>query len=312
MIDPKLFRYAEEYAPEPTRTYRVRGEETWREARAEYAAGTPAEQVCERHDLGLSAFRKRAKAEGWRRGDLPVPPPEPEPDVLPPPPPLPELVAQAMARLAWCLARGRLAEASACARLHKYLRALAAEEARGAEFAAFLADRRGGGAGDADKARRPETRPQDPPVRAAPSRAAPAASAVRPGPEVAGLLQTASGGGNESDGASAVAPEVHPFHPLSEESRSEPAPHGEPAETPAAAGAEAPQSGPRSPVPDCAGAAGEAEFHAFHPESGASAAPPPPPWRDWAHVEETARRRRSHGVSTRGLPSRDAPAPAPA
>lgn len=49
--------------------YRIRSAETWARARDDYLAGMTAEAVCRRHDLGLSAFRKRARKHGWRRAD---------------------------------------------------------------------------------------------------------------------------------------------------------------------------------------------------------------------------------------------------
>ncbi|KQS53681.1 hypothetical protein ASG17_14260 [Brevundimonas sp. Leaf363] len=44
-------------------------EAAWEAARADYLAGYSAPQVCRRHGVGLSAFRARAKAGGWRRAD---------------------------------------------------------------------------------------------------------------------------------------------------------------------------------------------------------------------------------------------------
>ena len=38
-------------------------------ARDDYLAGEPARIVCRRYDLGLSAFRIRARKAGWRRQD---------------------------------------------------------------------------------------------------------------------------------------------------------------------------------------------------------------------------------------------------
>jgi hypothetical protein len=43
--------------------------EAWAAARAEYLEGYSAPQVCGRHGMSLSAFRARARAEGWRRAD---------------------------------------------------------------------------------------------------------------------------------------------------------------------------------------------------------------------------------------------------
>ncbi|MDP3801726.1 hypothetical protein [Brevundimonas sp.] len=58
-----------------TETYRIRSPETWAQAREDYLAGMDAEAVCSRHDLGLSAFRRRARREGWRRRDQDDPAP---------------------------------------------------------------------------------------------------------------------------------------------------------------------------------------------------------------------------------------------
>ncbi len=49
--------------------YRVRSQEIWDLARDDYLAGEPARIVCRRYDLGLSAFRIRARKGEWRRGD---------------------------------------------------------------------------------------------------------------------------------------------------------------------------------------------------------------------------------------------------
>lgn len=49
--------------------YRVRSQEIWDMARDDYLAGEPARIVCRRYDLGLSAFRIRARKGEWRRGD---------------------------------------------------------------------------------------------------------------------------------------------------------------------------------------------------------------------------------------------------
>lgn len=49
--------------------YRVRSQEVWDLARDDYLAGESARVVCRRYDLGLSAFRIRARKAGWRRQD---------------------------------------------------------------------------------------------------------------------------------------------------------------------------------------------------------------------------------------------------
>ncbi len=58
-----------------TDQYRIRSPETWLQARDDYRSGLSAEAVCRRHDLGLSAFRKRARRYGWRRMDQDDPAP---------------------------------------------------------------------------------------------------------------------------------------------------------------------------------------------------------------------------------------------
>ena len=60
-----------------TDAYRIRSPETWAQARDAYLAGEAAENVCRRFDLGLTAFRTRAREQGWRRSDLEDPEPEP-------------------------------------------------------------------------------------------------------------------------------------------------------------------------------------------------------------------------------------------
>lgn len=54
------------------RPYTVRSAQYWDQARDAYLAGETADAVCRRFNLGLSAFRKRARAHGWRRQDQPA------------------------------------------------------------------------------------------------------------------------------------------------------------------------------------------------------------------------------------------------
>lgn len=54
---------------------RVLSGETWDAARAAFLAGESASEVCGRFGLGLSAFKQRARREGWRRSDQPDPDP---------------------------------------------------------------------------------------------------------------------------------------------------------------------------------------------------------------------------------------------
>lgn len=55
-------------SPPPERHRRAPGD-TWDSAREDYHSGFSAPEVCERHGLGLSNFRARARSEGWRRSD---------------------------------------------------------------------------------------------------------------------------------------------------------------------------------------------------------------------------------------------------
>ena len=57
-----------------TDDYRIRAAAVWAQARKDYLSGLSAEAVCRRHDLGLSAFRRRARKYGWRRSDQVAPP----------------------------------------------------------------------------------------------------------------------------------------------------------------------------------------------------------------------------------------------
>lgn len=52
-----------------TDAYRIRPVRTWLLARDAYLGGLTAETVCRMYDLGLSAFRRRARKYSWRRMD---------------------------------------------------------------------------------------------------------------------------------------------------------------------------------------------------------------------------------------------------
>ena len=59
----------------PDTGHRMRSPETWDAARQAYQAGGGAQDICDRYGLTLSAFRARARREGWRRADMPDPDP---------------------------------------------------------------------------------------------------------------------------------------------------------------------------------------------------------------------------------------------
>ncbi len=50
-------------------------DEVWAQVREDYLAGISAPACCRRHGVGLTALRKRAASEGWRRADQPWTPP---------------------------------------------------------------------------------------------------------------------------------------------------------------------------------------------------------------------------------------------
>lgn len=112
-----------------TDPYRIRSDDAWAEARADYLTGFTAEEVCRRHDIGLSALRKRARREGWRRHDQADPAVADDDlevfeDLEPP-----DLVEMAWRRLAAAIARGRGADAARWQRIHADLHARAQAEA---------------------------------------------------------------------------------------------------------------------------------------------------------------------------------------
>jgi hypothetical protein len=119
-------------------------EETWACARADFTAGDSARAVCERYGIPLSTFWERARAEGWRRGDLPDPEPlaDLDPEALEDLAEVraPELRRTAWARTAAAVARGRDKEARSWMRLYQQLGDYCAVgELRGAEQAAEAA-----------------------------------------------------------------------------------------------------------------------------------------------------------------------------
>jgi len=59
----------------PANGQRPAPEEIWAQVRDDYLAGISAPECCRRHGVGLTALRKRAASEGWRRSDQPWVPP---------------------------------------------------------------------------------------------------------------------------------------------------------------------------------------------------------------------------------------------
>lgn len=123
-----------------TDTHRTRSPDAWDQARADYLAGIPAEEVCRRHDLGLSALRARARRHGWRRADQPDP--EIEDDDLDDyaDADLNEMVDVAWRRVARALDRGASTEAARWMRIHEALHARAQAEATAARKEADQVD----------------------------------------------------------------------------------------------------------------------------------------------------------------------------
>lgn len=112
-----------------TDAYRIRTDETWAEARGDYLTGFTAEEVCRRHDIGLSALRRRARLEGWRRADQADPVAADDDLDIFDDVEAPDLVDMAWRRLAAAVARGRAADAVRWQRIHADLHARAQDEA---------------------------------------------------------------------------------------------------------------------------------------------------------------------------------------
>ena len=110
----------------PDTGHRMRSPDTWDAARQAYLEGGSARDICDRYDLTLSAFRARARREGWRRADMADPDPGPEDafDDLDDDSPLPSL--EDMAAVAWrravrALGRGRAGDTQRWMAIHARL-----------------------------------------------------------------------------------------------------------------------------------------------------------------------------------------------
>lgn len=55
----------------PAKGRRAAPDDVWDRVRDDYLSGLSAQQCCDRHGVGRSALRARARAEGWRRVDQP-------------------------------------------------------------------------------------------------------------------------------------------------------------------------------------------------------------------------------------------------
>jgi len=100
-----------------TQPHRHRSEAVWADARDDYLKGMTAEQVCRRHDLGLSALRRRARLHGWRRHDQPDPQPQDDDLAIYRDLDLADLTEMMHLRLAQAISQGRATEAARWMRL---------------------------------------------------------------------------------------------------------------------------------------------------------------------------------------------------
>ncbi len=128
------------YARAVSRTFRT--EEVWAAARQLYSYGASGPEVMERYGIGRSAFYERARKEGWRRVDQMEEPLQDEYDRNPAQlrRGAAEMAIEAWAATCRAIDRGRLAEARGWARLHRELREMAVEQAKGTLVVAFPGD----------------------------------------------------------------------------------------------------------------------------------------------------------------------------
>lgn len=104
--------------------YRIRSEDLWDKARQDYLDGDPALVVCTRYDLGLSALRKRARQEGWRRADWPDPLIEDDAPMQVRDADIDEMLDEALRRSLELAADGRVEQAGRWLRYHRGLQAV--------------------------------------------------------------------------------------------------------------------------------------------------------------------------------------------
>lgn len=111
--------------------YKIKPAGVWRNARDHYLTGASAAETCEMFGLGLSAFRKRAREEGWRRADQTVEGPFEYEDgpLFIDRPPAPLMSADhAYCRAAQAVQRGNLRAARGWIHVCEHLRRLAAAD----------------------------------------------------------------------------------------------------------------------------------------------------------------------------------------
>lgn len=106
------------------------GDVVWAHAREAYSLGASAPEVCTHYGLSVSTFRKRARREGWRRGDLSD---DPGAYHLDDPTVHETMDAATLAERAWRAASeavrlGRVGQAQGWTRLAQTYRRIAAEE----------------------------------------------------------------------------------------------------------------------------------------------------------------------------------------
>ncbi|MFN3814866.1 hypothetical protein [Brevundimonas sp.] len=107
----------------PDTGHRMRSPQTWDAARQAYMEGGAARDICDRYDLSLSAFRTRARREGWRRADMADPDPalEDVDDDDSPRPSFEDMAEMAARRAARALRQGRAGETQRWMAVHDRL-----------------------------------------------------------------------------------------------------------------------------------------------------------------------------------------------
>lgn len=120
------------------RRWRTLSEAEWEAIRREYLAGVGARDLCDRHEIGLSTLRLKAREGGWRRADRAADsdlfPAEAdawpaadvdgdEDDAVYDLDDWPDMIATTRRHLRRAIASGRAAEAASWMRLHDRLRA---------------------------------------------------------------------------------------------------------------------------------------------------------------------------------------------